>query len=133
MNELEAAFAGYLDERAALRWWHRNVAKTQYGLQGWRRHKVYPDFVFGRITGEGGTQVVVMETKGLHLQGPDTSYKRALLERLSEAFRDERRSGSGELVLEGDAENVVCDIVFNEAWRGAMDKRYFGHEGPVSR
>lgn len=61
MNELEAAFAGYLDEREALRWWHRNVARTQYGLQGWRRHKVYPDFVFARVTGAGGTQIVVME------------------------------------------------------------------------
>lgn len=125
MNELEAAFAGYLDERAALRWWHRNVAKTQYGLQGWRRHKVYPDFVFGRITREGGTQIVVMETKGLHLQGPDTAYKSALLERLTQAFRDERGLVSGELMLEGGAEDVVCDIVFNDAWRGAMDKRYF--------
>ena len=125
MNELEAGFAGYLDERAALRWWHRNVAKTQYGLQGWRRHKVYPDFVFGRVTNEGGTQIVVMETKGLHLQGPDTDYKRALLERLSQAFRDERASPSGELVLEGGTEDVVCDIIFNDAWRGVMDKHYF--------
>ena len=125
MNELEADFAGYLDERAALRWWHRNVAKTQYGLQGWRRHKVYPDFVFGRVTSKGGTQIVVMETKGLHLQGPDTDYKRALLERLSQAFRDERASPSGELVLEGGTEDVVCGIVFNDAWRGVMDKHYF--------
>ena len=130
MNEWEAAFAGYLDERAALRWWHRNVAKTQYGLQGWRRHKVYPDFVFGRITRDGATQTVVMETKGLHLQGPDTAYKRALLERLTHAFRDERGSVAGELVLEGGTEDVVCDIVFDEAWRGAMDQRYFAPPDP---
>ena len=133
MNELEAAFAGYLDERAALRWWHRNVAKTQYGLQGWRRHKVYPDFVFARVTREGRTQTVVMETKGLHLQGPDTRYKQALLERLTRAFSDQRGSVSGELVLEHGAQasgcesgcDLVCDLVFDTAWRGAMDKRYF--------
>ena len=127
MNELEAAFAGYMDEHAALRWWHRNVAKSQYGLQGWRRHKVYPDFVFCRITGDNGTQMVVMETKGLHLQGPDTDYKRALLERLSQAFRDERGRVAGGLALEGGStDDVVCDLVFSEAWRGQMEQRYFG-------
>ena len=132
MNQLEAAFAGYLDERAALRWWHRNVAKTQYGLQGWRRHKVYPDFVFARITGDAGTQIVVMETKGLHLQGPDTDYKRALLKRLSDAFRDERGMVAGGLALEGGStDDVVCDLVFSEAWRGQMDQRYFGDAGEV--
>lgn len=125
MNELEAAFAGYLDEREALRWWHRNVARTQYGLQGWRRHKVYPDFVFARVTGAGGTQIVVMETKGLHLQGRDTAYKQALLDRLSKAFRDDRGPAVGELVLECGAEDVVCDLVFDAAWRGVMNERYF--------
>ncbi len=126
MNDLEAAFAGYLDEQAALRWWHRNVAKTQYGLQGWRRHKVYPDFVFARVAVAGRTQIVVMETKGLHLQGPDTAYKQALFERLGAAFRDERRPALGELVLEGEGEDLVCDLVFDDAWRGAMNQRYFG-------
>jgi type III restriction enzyme len=125
MNDLEAAFAGYLDEQAALRWWHRNVAKTQYGLQGWRRHKVYPDFVFARLIGEHGTQIVVMETKGLHLQGPDTTYKAELFDRLSKAYRDERGLAIGALELAGGADELVCDLVFDEAWRGVMNERYF--------
>ena len=128
MNDLEAAFAGYLDSQAALRWWHRNVAKTQYGLQGWRRHKVYPDFVFARVTVAGGTQIVVMETKGLHLQGPDTAYKQALFERLSQAFRDERGMAMGELVLGGEGDDLVCDLVFDDAWQGAMNQRYFASQ-----
>ena len=53
MNAFEAAFAGYLDQKSALRWWHRNVAKTQYGLQCWRRNKAYPDLVFAVLTAEG--------------------------------------------------------------------------------
>ena len=77
-----------------------------------------------------------METKGLHLQGQDTDYKRALLERLSQAFSDER-GVFGELELVGGSSDaVVCDIVFDEAWRGVMDKRYFtpnaGGESPDS-
>lgn len=41
----------YLDSQSALIWWHRNVAKSQYGLQGWQHNKVYPDFVFARLGG----------------------------------------------------------------------------------
>ncbi len=127
MNELEVAFAGYLDQKAALRWWHRNVARTQYGLQGWKRHKVYPDFVFGVVNQNGQTRTVVMETKGLQFEGnSDTSYKQALLERLTLAFRDERFSRAGELMLEGkDRTEVVCDLVFDGDWQGTLERRYF--------
>ncbi len=129
MNELEVPVAMYLDEKAALHWWHRNVAKTQYGLQGWRRHKVYPDFVFAHVADDGRDRMVLLETKGLHLSGPDTTYKQALLARLSEAFRDDRFASAGELVLEGERESLVCDLVFDTAWRGVLDKRYFGIPG----
>lgn len=125
MNNLEAAVAGYLDEQAALRWWHRNVARTQYGLQGWQRHKVYPDFVFAHVSGAGAARMVLLETKGLHLQGADTAYKQALFERLSQAFADRRFASAGELVLEGGREHLVCDLVFDQGWRGVLDSRHF--------
>lgn len=127
MNDLEVAVAGYLDQRAALQWWHRNVARTQYGLQGWRRHKVYPDFVFGVVNQNGQTRTVLMETKGLQLEGnSDTHYKQALLARLTQAFKDERFARAGELTLEGqDRAEVVCDLVFEGDWRGTLEHRYF--------
>ncbi len=130
MNDFEAAFAGYLDERAALRWWHRNVAKAQYGLQGWKRHKVYPDFVFAYVTGEE-ERVVLLETKGTHLEGSsDTRYKEALLARLTAAFRDERVARAGELILEGGGkEAIVCDLIFDQAWQGTLEARYFSDSG----
>ena len=46
-NDLERRFAFYLDEQKALQWWHR-IAVRQYGeyyLQGWRRERIWPDFV----------------------------------------------------------------------------------------
>ena len=133
MDGFEALFAGYIDEKAALTWWHRNVAKTQYGLQGWRRHKVYPDFVFGLVASAGKSQVVLLETKGLHLAGSsDTTYKAALLNRLSSAFIDERATRVGELILEGGQSQVVsCDLIFEEAWRGQLDQRYFDMAQPT--
>lgn len=126
MNDFEVRVAGYLDQQAAVRWWHRNVARTQAGLQGWRRHKVYPDFVFA-LAGNGSAQrLVLLETKGLHLQGDDTRYKQALLERLSAAFRDERGQRTGSLELQGaGGEAVVCDLVFDAGWRGELAARYF--------
>lgn len=126
VNEFEAAFAGYLDERQALRWWHRNVAKTQYGLQGWKRHKVYPDFVFGLVGQGSASRVVLMETKGVHLDNEDTDYKLQLMERLSAAYADARWTEAGTLELEQDGRTeLMCGLVFDRAWRAEMDRRFF--------
>ncbi len=126
-NGFESDFACYLDSQSALRWWHRNVAKSQYGLQGWKRHKVYPDFVFVRIDAAGGSRMVVMETKGAHLAGSaDTNYKKSLLQKLTVAFRDERSGRIGALeLMDDDGTKLVCDMVFDSAWRGNVSARHF--------
>ncbi len=126
LNDFEVRVAGYLDQQAAVHWWHRNVAKSQVGLQGWKRHKVYPDFVFAFDATDAAPRMVLLETKGLHLRGEDTQYKTALLTRLSGAFRDERVQRIGSLELAGaQAERVSCDLVFDRAWQGALAERYF--------
>ena len=126
MNAYEEAFAGYLDQKAALQWWHRNVAKKQIGLQGWRRHKIYPDFIFAVSKASGEARTVLIETKGLHLSGADTPYKQALLDRLTRAYGDERLARAGELSLSGGTQTeVVCDLVFEGDWRGTLEHRYF--------
>lgn len=125
-NRLELDVACYLDSQAALTWWHRNVAKTQYGLQGWKRNKIYPDFIFAKMEGEGTAKIVVMETKGLHLKNEDSAYKTALLARLTEIYKDGSGLRVGELSLEGATrQQVMCDLVFDEAWRGAISSRHF--------
>ncbi len=130
VNDFEWKVAGYLDEQQAVRWWHRNVAKSQLGLQGWKRGKVYPDFVFAMNTAQGQTRMVLLETKGAHLAGEDTTYKQALLARLTEAFRDERWQRVGSLALEGGStEDVVCDLVFDAAWQGKLAARHFATAG----
>ena len=130
INDFEHKVAGYLDEQQAVRWWHRNVARSQVGLQGWRRGKVYPDFVFALDTAAGATRVVLLETKGLHLGGEDTQYKQALLASLSAAYRDERWHSVGSLELAGGSEQAVtCDLVFDAGWMGALAARYFAEPG----
>lgn len=127
LNGFEAAFAGYLDGKQAVHWWHRNVAKTHYGLQGWKRQKVYPDFVFGLVQQDGLRRTVLLETKGAHLKGSeDTQYKRSLLQRLEAAYRDERWHAVGQLELQSsDRQTVSCDLLLDEEWRGALEQRWF--------
>ncbi len=132
-NGLERDVACYIDGQAAVRWWHRNVARSQYGLQGWKRHKVYPDFVFAQVTTDGTAQLVVLETKGLHLAGSgDTIYKQQLLARLNRAFADQSHERVGELELVGEGASVICDLVFDQAWRSELDTRYFGSTTPCA-
>jgi type III restriction enzyme len=38
-NGDEREVAIYLDGDAALKWWHRNVGRSQYAVQGWRKAK----------------------------------------------------------------------------------------------
>lgn len=123
---LERDVACYLDTQAALQWWHRNVARAQYGLQGWKRHKVYPDFVFARVQTDGSTRIVVLETKGLQLKGADdTTYKQALLERLSAVYADQGLGRAGELELVGAQQDLICDLVFEGDWQGTLNARHF--------
>lgn len=128
-NQFEQDFACYLDGQQAVRWWHRNVACAGYGLQGWRRHRVYPDFVFVRAEHDGRDTLVVMATKGAHLANEDTEYKRRLLAELERAIRDERMHRAGELELVGGpGERLTCGLVFDENWNNRMNEVYFGGE-----
>ena len=113
LNEDEQAVAIYLDKEETLIWWHRNLALRQYGLQGWKPEKMYPDFIF-EIKREGDVnKVVVLETKGAFLDNPDTDYKRDVLETLSRVFTWDRSFPFGELELvENSGKTVEGALIF---------------------
>lgn len=95
-NDLEKNTAWYLDENQCVHWWHRiAVNQRSYGLQGWQRHRIYPDLlacVHG--TENGKFRFSVLETKGDHLKGnDDTEYKHKLLELLTRYADMTRRGG----------------------------------------
>lgn len=115
-NNDEQDFACYLDEHKALVWWHRNVAKSgQYFVQGWRKNKVYPDFIFA----VNDKRVVVIETKGDQLDGNlDTKYKKKLLQTINDNFKVERVKKAGELELVfDDSTTVSCDMLLMSEWK----------------
>jgi type III restriction enzyme len=115
----ERDVAVYLDAEAALTWWHRNVARSQYAVTGWRREKIYPDFIFAMRSGDTGRKLVVLEMKGEHLAGnDDTGYKSAVLRLMTESFSVETGKRVGELELqETDGTTVSCDLVLFPEWK----------------
>lgn len=111
LNGDEQHVAIHLDGEATVKWWHRNVAKSNYGLQGWKRWRIYPDFIFATGGNAGAGRIVVMETKGDHLQNPDTDYKRDVLKFLTECFGWDQTVPAGQLQIAMTGETVECALV----------------------
>ena len=121
MNSDEREVAVYLDGEQVLSWWHRNVARTQYGIQGWRRAKIYPDFIFA-VQKEGKIRrITTLETKGDQLDNLDTDYKRKLLEFLSDSFAWDNCTPAGELELvQTNGAIVQCALVLMSEWKSKL-------------
>jgi type III restriction enzyme len=111
LNKDEREVAVYLDGDHALTWWHRNVARTQYGIQGWRKAKIYPDFIFAVQRQGSAKRIIVLETKGDQLDNLDTAYKRDVLKVLSRHFQWDQTNPVGELELVNSGETVQCALV----------------------
>ena len=121
MNNDEREVAVYLDGEQALSWWHRNVARTQYGIQGWRRAKIYPDFIFA-VQGKGkAKRITVLETKGDQLDNLDTAYKRDVLAFLSDNFVRDNYTPAGELeLIQHDGDTVQCTLILMSEWKSKL-------------
>ena len=99
-NNEEANVAVHLDGAGVVTWWHRNIARHQYGLQGWRRGRIYPDFVFAADHAAGGKRLVALETKGDQLSGNlDTEYEPKVFDVLTDGFSWETSVPAGQLQL----------------------------------
>jgi type III restriction enzyme len=113
MDELEKDVAWFLDDQQKLFFWFRNIDRKResYYLQGWKKNKVYPDFLFtvndtkdGRID-----RVYVTEVKGEHLVGnPDTKYKEELLAKCNEF---------NELALEMKDRKIKFEMLHQNEWQ----------------
>ena len=104
LNEYEKSVALYLDKHPEVLWWYRNlVGPENFSIQGYKRNKIYPDFVVQQGHSKRPVaSVVVVESKGKHLKGSeDTNYKRRVAgyfgkvgrkvpwQKLGEGFQDE--------------------------------------------
>jgi type III restriction enzyme len=119
-NGLEREVALYIDEVDAVRWWHRIAVQSDWYLDGWKKKRVFPDFLVALEEAEGHpSQLVVVETKGLWLKNEDTKYKQKLFEVL------ERHSVGGvpvgELALDDAPGSMRFRVVFEGDWKSQVD------------
>jgi type III restriction enzyme len=120
LNSDERDVAVYLDGEQTLAWWHRNVARLQYGVQGWRKHKIYPDFIFAISQDGGNRKVTLLETKGDQLDNLDTAYKRKALSFLSNHFQWDNSTPVGELELVHGGDVVAGTLILMSEWKSKL-------------
>lgn len=123
MNDAEHNVALYLDSESALDWWHRNVARHQYALQGWKRDRIYPDFICAlNPNDKGGAKMFVLEMKGEHLAGnSDTEYKKEVMELLTDNFFMDKTQSVGSMnVTTDDGTEVHCELVLFSDWESEL-------------
>lgn len=115
LNGLELKVACFLDKQAVVSWWYKNVVRG-YGLQGWRKNRVYPDFIVAQEHENGAERWLVLETKGNQLAGNlDTTYKEDLMQRLTASYASPAPS-LGQLTLFEHRKEYRCDLVAEEGW-----------------
>lgn len=69
INSLEEKFVTKVSSLSNVKWWHRNIERVGYHLNGYIHH--YPDFILE--TNDG--YIILVETKGEHLDGDDSKKK----------------------------------------------------------
>jgi type III restriction enzyme len=124
LNGFEKDAALYLDESEAVGWWWRVAARRDpWGLQGWRAHKVYPDFLVALDQDGRTARLLALETKGKHLANLDTAFKRRLFDVLEGGYS--QAYAVGQMDLYEDAPSAISfEILFGgdggEAWRAPL-------------
>jgi len=119
MNDLEQRVATYLDEQEDLLvFWYRNRAKRDYAVQGWKRGRIFADFIFttkAEDSAEEFDRVFVVETKGMHLKKfSDTDYKRSVFGICNEHVE---KKGWSEFVPRMSGSIMRFEVVDEEEWR----------------
>ena len=65
-NKFETELIQAITGLPNIRWWHRNIARTGFAINGFINH--YPDFIVRTRSGK----IVIIETKGDHLANEET-------------------------------------------------------------
>ncbi len=120
-NPLEKSFALCLDTHEKLLWWYRNIERVDYSIQGWRKQKIYPDFIFSDVKlkeNNDFSTVYVMETKGKHLMGnDDTTYKEDIFKLCNDLGK---KTSWNALGLEFQDQKFVFHLVSQEEWKKSL-------------
>jgi len=122
INDLEKSVAICLDEHEKLLWWYRNMSRQDYHIQGWKRNKIYPDFIaadFMENSKDDYQTVYVLETKGIHLKNEDTNYKQDVFALCKELGA---RKAWKELFDEFPDHDFEFQVVFEDEWQNKINQ-----------
>ncbi|MDR0572470.1 MAG: DEAD/DEAH box helicase family protein [Tannerella sp.] len=120
INDLEKSVAVYLDEQEKLLWWYRNMSKQDYHIQGWKRNKIYPDFIAANVPEnmEEYGIIYVLETKGIHLKNEDTKYKQDVFTLCNELGA---KKPWKELFDEFPNHDFEFQVIFEDEWQSKIN------------
>ena len=122
-NESEKAVAWYLENQHRLFFWYRNRSRHDYAIQGWREHRIYPDFIFtatDKDTRADYERVYVVETKGLHLKdNTKTKYIRKVFDICT---RQAKSRNWKELGLEMKDKVLRFEVLAEDEWEAKLNE-----------
>lgn len=119
-NEMEKSVAIYLDKQEKLLWWYRNLSRQDYHIQGWKKYKIYPDFIFTDTNDKDDyNKVYVVETKGIHLKNEDTDYKKNVFDFCNKLGQ---QKDWRELNLEFADKRVEFQVIFGDEWERRINE-----------
>lgn len=122
LNETERKVAIYLDKQEQLLWWYRNRARQDFHIQGWQKHKIFPDFITAKKSkakADDYDTVYVLETKGIHLKNDDTKYKENVFALCNELGA---KKPWKELFDEFPDQNFEFQVVYSDEWQNEINK-----------
>jgi type III restriction enzyme len=124
-NNYEKEVALVIDHHPEVLWWYRNkVGKDNFAIQGFRKNRIFPDFVVQNAKDKKPiARVVVVESKGKHLSGnPDTEYK----QKIAGAFEKIGKKVSWQKLGQGfDKQQFRFQILDEgqyESWKDELNK-----------
>ena len=124
-NIYEKKVALVIDHHPEVLWWYRNkVGPENFSVQGFRKNRIFPDFVVQNAKDEKPiARVVVVESKGHHLEGnADTTYKRKIAKRFEEVGSQVSWQELGEGFDKQQFRFQVLDEGVYENWRERLDE-----------
>ena len=123
-NGLEKPVALAINNKDVVEWWHRLAVRgTEYSIQGWKRERIYPDFLVKLEAGKDGIErLYFIESKGEHLEGnKDTDYKQALFKTINDTLKGDIKP-KGELKFVNSKEEISFHMVFENEWENELNK-----------
>jgi type III restriction enzyme len=124
LNSLEKSVALCLDEQEKLLWWFRNMSRHDYYIQGWKKSKIYPDFIASKVSRKDKKSkgdIYVLETKGLHLMNEDTDYKKSVFELCNDIVK---KKPFKQLDLDLDETSFVFQVISESEWKSKINQLF---------